>query len=794
MFVTSRINLMPHRAGLSNISPSEAFRGRKIDFKRDLRLGFGEYCEVFDPRADNSMRSRTQAAISLMPSGNVSGSVKFLSLASGKTIVRDQFTQLPCTDIVINQMNVLAVHDLNIFKSHKGAFAPLDVEDDLTSEDQVFLEDDSHPDPTIVVSPIAYPDDMSLETPDEPFIILPQPEYTDFGAQVPLRGDLSLNNEIEAPLDFDSTPTFGFPVNIPQLEVPTESVPSLGHRYNTRSSSKGQERVLWDPKVVGKGSKHRAMAIESKIFNISVKKAIKTMPKEAIKSMYKELAQLHDKNVFQGLKPSFKHQKKVIKSFMFLKEKFTSTGAFDKLKSRLVAGGHMQDRSDILYEDINSPTAALSHLMIIAAIAARDKRKIKSIDIGGAYLNADMTYHDILMELDSVMSSILCEIDSSYKKFLREDGTMVVKLRKALYGCIESAKLWYNLLTATLLEDGFIQNPLDPCIFNKLVRGEQLTVVIYVDDLFITCKNGEAIEELESLLRFKFKEITVHEGLVHSYLGMTWDYSQPSSVKVTMEGYTNDLLRQANISGIVKTPATDNLFAIRDAPLLDIKSKSIFHTLTAKLLYLAKRTRPDILLSVSFLTTRVTKPDQDDQAKLERVIKYLNGTSNLGIILSADSPARIKAYVDASYGVHDDGKSHTGLMVSIGAGPISIKSSKQKIVTKSSTEAELISASDEASEALGNRDFLIAQGELDEPAILYQDNMSTIAMINNGSSKSSRTRHINIRHFWMKERVDMGELSIVYLPTDDMIADILTKPLQGEKFLKLRELLLNLVV
>ena len=164
-------------------------------------------------------------------------------------------------------------------------------------------------------------------------------------------------------------------------------------------------------------------------------------------------------------------------------------------------------------------------------------------------------------------------------------------------------------------------------------------------------------------------------------------------------------------------------------------------------LYLAKRTRPDILLSVSFLTTRVTKPDQDDQAKLERVIKYLNDTSDLGIVLKADSPARIKAFVDASYGVHDDGKSHTGLMVSIGAGPIITKSSKQKIVTKSSTEAELVSGlSDEASEALGNRDFLIAQGESNEPAILYQDNMSTISMISNESSKSSRTRHINIRY------------------------------------------------
>jgi hypothetical protein len=785
MFVTSRINLMPHRAGLSNISPSEAFRGRKIDYKRDLRLGFGEYCEVFDPRSDNSMRPRTQAAISLMPSGNTSGSVKFLSLATGKTIIRDQFTSLPCTDIVIKQMNDSAARDLNLFKYHKGAFTPLDVEDGPNSEDQVPLVDDSYDDPT--VSPLFYDDDLPLERSDEHLNVLQPAVQASYDDQVSLRGDLFLGNEIVVPTNIDNIPSASS-TDIPQPEVRAPDVPSLGHRYNTRSSSKGGERLLWDSKVVGKGSKHRALALESKVFNISVKKAMRTMPKEAIKSMYKELSQLHEKNVFQGLQPSFKHKKKVIKSFLFLKEKVTSTGAFDKLKSRLVAGGHMQDRSDILYEDINSPTAALSHLMIVAAIAARDHRKVKSVDIGGAYLNADMSNQDILMELDSVMSSILCEIDSSYKKFLREDGTMVVKLRKALYGCIESAKLWYNLLTATLLEDGFISNPLDPCIFNKVVRGEQLTVVIYVDDLFITCKDGEAIEEFESLLRFKFKDITVHEGLVHSYLGMTWDFSQSSSVKVTMEGYTVDLLLQADISGIVKTPATENLFTTRDSPLLNPESKSRFHTLTAKLLYLAKRTRPDILLAVSFLTTRVTKPDQDDLAKLERVFKYLKGVSDLGIVLRADNPARIKAYVDASYGVHEDGKSHTGLMVSIGAGPISTKSSKQKIVTKSSTEAELISGSDEASEALGNRDFLIAQGELDEPAILYQDNMSTIAMINNGSSKSSRTRHINIRHFWMKERVDMGELSIVYLPTNDMIADILTKPLQGEKFIMLRGL------
>jgi tagatose-1,6-bisphosphate aldolase non-catalytic subunit AgaZ/GatZ len=163
-------------------------------------------------------------------------------------------------------------------------------------------------------------------------------------------------------------------------------------------------------------------------------------------------------------------------------------------------------------------------------------------------------------------------------------------------------------------------------------------------------------------------------------------------------------------------------------------------------------------------------------------------------VLRAEHPARIKAFIDASYGVHKDCKSHSGLCITLGSGPIMTKSTKQKIVTKSSTEAELVAESDFASEAMASRDFLAAQGELTDAAVIFQDNMSTIAMIDNGYSKSDRSRHINIRYFWTKERVDMGELSIVYLPTDEMIADILTKPLQGDKFIKLRSLLLNWVV
>jgi hypothetical protein len=275
---------------------------------------------------------------------------------------------------------------------------------------------------------------------------------------------------------------------------------------------------------------------------------------------------------------------------------------------------------------------------------------------------------------------------------------------------------------------------------------------------------------------------------------MTFDFSQQKSVSISMDGYLQDLLQKSGIPGTVKTPCTEYLFTEVDSEPLSAEKKQEFHTLTAKLLYLAKRTRPDILLSVSYLTTKVIQPSQNDWVKLERVIKYLNGTQNLCIKLSTGVPTLIQAFCDASYGTHDDGKSHTGLVVSLGDGPISVSSTKQKIVTKSSTEAELVALSDGASPVIDFQQFLKSLGEAKSSAIIYQDNQSTIAMVSNGSSKSDRTRHINIRYFWTKERVDKGDISIQYCPTNDMIADILTKPLQGDKFVYLRNKLLNMPV
>ena len=141
--------------------------------------------------------------------------------------------------------------------------------------------------------------------------------------------------------------------------------------------------------------------------------------------------------------------------------------------------------------------------------------------------------------------------------------------------------------------------------------------------------------------------------------------------------------------------------------------------------------------------------------------------------------------------VHSDAKSHTGTVVSMGKGPIMAKSTKQKIVTKSSTEAELVGMSDSVSLVIWCRNFLESQGYKVPPAKVFQDNLSTIAMVRSGKPTSDRTRHVSIRYFFVHDREVNGEVQLEYKPTKEMIADILTKPLQGELFTRLRDQLLN---
>ena len=331
-------------------------------------------------------------------------------------------------------------------------------------------------------------------------------------------------------------------------------------------------------------------------------------------------------------------------------------------------------------------------------------------------------------------------------------------------------------------------------MFNKgdVKDGTQCTIALHVDDLMITCKNKTIIDMVVADIIGVYKDVAVRRGTVHPYLGMTFDFAKEGKVQVSMDGYVTDLLEHFEVRGKAKTPATADLFTVNDEAMkLGQVDKEAFHSKTAKLLYLGKRVRPDILTAIVFLATRVQGPDTDDAKKLERVLMYLNGTREMCLTLEAMDPVQVIAYIDASYGVHVNGKSHTGSVITFGKGAIHARSAKQKLVSKSSTEFELVALSDEASPVLWMRNFLLHQGYQPQPAKIFQDNKSTITMAEKGRSTSDKTRHINIRYFFVKHYMDSDELKIEYLPTEEMVADVLTKPLQGDLFRRMRNKLLN---
>ena len=250
-----------------------------------------------------------------------------------------------------------------------------------------------------------------------------------------------------------------------------------------------------------------------------------------------------------------------------------------------------------------------------------------------------------------------------------------------------------------------------------------------------------------------------------------------------------------DLDGEAGTPEALHLFTnARDEPggLLDEAASELFHHHTAKLLFSSRRARPDIQTAVSFLTKRVKAPDKDDCKKLRRTMQCLRGSIDPVLTLEADSKTILEWWVDASCAVHPDMKSHTGGTLSMGKGSTCSASKSQRLNVKSSTEAEVVGVDDVMAQVSWTRCFLEAQGCKAEKNTVHQDNQSAMLLEKNGrGSSSKRTRHINVRYFFVSDRIKSGEMNVEHCPTGDMVADFFTKPLQGAKFTKFLNLIMN---
>jgi histone deacetylase 1/2 len=515
--------------------------------------------------------------------------------------------------------------------------------------------------------------------------------------------------------------------------------------------------------------------------NLNPKKAVELYGEKAIDSMVKELKQICvDRKV---VTPTMERvtPNDLIPVHMFLKEK--SDG---QLKARAVAGGNHQDRTKYAFDDIHSPTVSLISVFIVTIIGLKLGFVSAVMDVRGAYLYAKIK-EQVFVIFNKILTKIIIEkINPSWKCYVQNER-LVCRLEKALYGLVESAKLWKIEADSTLNALGFSVHSMDECVYTKGEGAEMLILLLYVDDIkiFGNEKNiGEFIKEFS-----KVYEVSIGDREVHTYLGMKFDYSVKGEVVITVPRILDEALEEMkthmNEKQIEKYPCDENLFEIKeDSDQLDDERKALFHSVVYKLLYVAIRVEIRILLAVNFLTSRVQNPTEEDWMKLLQVMQYIKCTTRSGIKFKPDGESfRLDQYIDVSHASHRPSyRSQTGDVLFLNGCLVQAHTGKQRLNTKSSTESELVGVSDRAGVCIWTKNFLVEMNFVVKSAVIHQDNQASINLIRNGKSFSDRTRHMNIRLFWIKDAVNKKVFDIVHTGTKEMKADVLSKPVIGKLF------------
>jgi hypothetical protein len=357
----------------------------------------------------------------------------------------------------------------------------------------------------------------------------------------------------------------------------------------------------------------------------------------------------------------------VLESHMFLKLKRDG-----KIKGRTVAGGYKQC-DYISKEDASSPTIATESVLLSCTIDVEEHRDIAVLDIPNSFVQTrvenekDMAF----IKIRGILVDILVEIaPEAYKSYVSQDKKgnkqLLVQCQNALYGTMIASLLYYRKFVKSLKDIDFIINPYDPCVANTIIEGEQMTICFHVYDCKISHHKKTVMDQMIGYLRQEYEIIfkdgsgamTVSQGKVHKYLGMTLDYSIPGQVKITMIDYVDEILAafdkaEPKGGGTKTSAAPDSLFKVDEDCDKLAQAKAVeFHNLVANTLYATKRARPDTCTVIAFLTTRVPEPDKDDWTKLVHLMRYIRGTRTMPLILSANGIGILKWWLDASFDVH----------------------------------------------------------------------------------------------------------------------------------------------
>ena len=483
----------------------------------------------------------------------------------------------------------------------------------------------------------------------------------------------------------------------------------------------------------------------------------------------------------------------VVRGHVVMKIKYLD-GAEDKLKARLVADGNGQDPAEC--GNTKAPTIDRAAWHLLMAHCKKIKGKIWSVDIPSAFLHAPLNGDNvnpppgpIFMVLGASTAALLCEAQPHYRSFLQKNGTLIFEIMTSLYGLRQSPRNWFLYLGKILASAGLTQAVSERCEFSWWDGDKVVHIVFWVDDLFLLGNDEVRMAKIIRVLEDRFGKLDVKKD-AFNFLGMYISLQPDHSITVDNTAYVLSILanRWTEEIGVefsrrrgVLTPSTEDLFTSCDDSYVASPAEILeFQGQIGELMH-ATYIRVDILKEVTFLSTRNHCPCDQARKAYRQVIAYLHLNPSRPVNFGS-TDSTLYVYPDAAYGVHPDGFSHTGIFVTLGlnGGPILVKSKKQKMICRSSSEAELIAAADAVDRAKFLCKLMVEMRMIKSiHFVLMEDNTSTIFMMKNGEGVGGRAKHFLIRYQDITDLVSKGMITLRHCPTKEMIADYLTKGMIG---------------
>ncbi|CAO2199473.1 unnamed protein product [Urochloa humidicola] len=471
------------------------------------------------------------------------------------------------------------------------------------------------------------------------------------------------------------------------------------------------------------------------------------------------------------------------------KVKRDERGAVVKHKARLVARGFVQ-REGIDFEEVFAPVARMESVRLLLALAAAKDWQIHHLDIKSAFLNGDLAETVFVKQAPGFV------VKGAEHKVLR--------LRKALYGLRQAPRAWNAKLDATMMELGFTWCVTEHALYTRRRGKEHLIVGVYVDDLIVTGARAQDIASFkeEMAARFRMSDL----GALSYYLGIEVKQGE-DAIKLGQRAYAQKLLERAGMAGCkaVATPIEERIKLSKESTAAKVDA-TLYRSIVGGLRWLT-HTRPDIAFAVGYVSRFMEDPREDHWTAVKRLLRYVQGTMELGIVFPkrgglqltafSEAPPKAKdgepgltAFSDADMAGDVDGRRSTsGVLVFLGGAPIAWQSLKQKTVALSTCEAEYVAAATAACQVVWLRRLL---GELTgvevRPPALKVDNQPAIALAKN-PVLHDRSKHIDVKFHFLRDCVDGGQLVIEFVETGRQLADILTKSLGRLRFMELRGLI-----